>query len=696
MKLNILSKSLLVLSVAVSAFSFSQTVKIPKGQVAPSGIIYKSFPDENGIIRCHTMEMDSIRRMNNPSLPSLEEEEIAFQRQIEEYKAQLLADEAKGTPKATLLTIPIIFHVITSGSGATNVAQSRIQAQLDQLNIDYRGLAGSLDPLNADVEIEFCLATTDPSGNTLAEPGINRITTYGAGPFSDATVDGTIKPATSWNPNNYFNVWVANLSGGLLGWAQFPSNSGLGGMPANGGAANTDGVVILHTSVGSEANPNPSGAPYNRGRTLTHEAGHWLGLRHIWGDGGCSVDDFCADTPLSDAANFGCPNTNSCTDPSPNPRDMVENYMDYTDDSCMDIFTEDQKTRMRTVMSVSTRRTTLPNSNACGTAVAVDAGISAIVDPSGSICGSSVTPIVTLRNYGSTTLTSVTIVSNVDGGASSNFNWSGSLSAGATTNVTLPVISPSAGAHTFNASTSNPNGTTDGNAGNNASSTSFTMVPTGNEVTLILETDCYGEETVWQLFNDGGSLISSGGNSNVTIPVTATQSTSTADPNIYANNSTFEINWCLVDDCYEFILWDAYGDGLNGASVAGCSTNGDFTIEDENSNELASMNAANGAFGFSETHEFCINSSGLGLNEQDYMAFSIYPNPSNGIFNVSITDPSVDAQIEVRDVAGRLVYSVENIQTTNVIDLSAFSNGSYMLAVTMNDVVTVKRIVLKK
>ena len=88
------------------------------------------------------------------------------------------------------------------------------------------------------------------------------------------------------------NVWVADLSGGLLGYAQFPSNSGLGGLNANGGAASTDGVVHLYSTIGSVANPFPGGAPYNLGRTMTHEVGHWLGLRHIWGDANCG-NDFC-------------------------------------------------------------------------------------------------------------------------------------------------------------------------------------------------------------------------------------------------------------------------------------------------------------------------------------------------------------------------------------------------------------------
>ena len=320
-----------------------------------------------GVVRCFTTEADSISRSQNPNRGTINEFEDWLAPKVNEYKRQI----ANGIlNRAPVLTIPVVFHIITDGAGAENLSAAQIQAQIDQLNIDYRDLAGSTDPVAADVEIEFCLASLDPSDNTMAEPGINRVTTFGQGPFTDAYIDNTIKPVTSWDPNSYMNIWSANISGGLLGWAQFPDASGLGGMPGgSGGPANTDGVVALYSSIGSVANPNPAGGAYARGRTMTHEVGHWLGLRHIWGDGGCGVDDFCADTPGSDAANFGCPNTNSCTDSAPDPRDMVENYMDYTDDACMDIFTADQKARMRTVMSTCLRRASLASSGKCAITV---------------------------------------------------------------------------------------------------------------------------------------------------------------------------------------------------------------------------------------------------------------------------------------------------------------------------------------
>ncbi len=280
--------------------------------------------------------------------------------------------KANKANKSVVLTIPIIFHIIHNGGAVgsgDNISGIYVDAQIQQLNNDFRKILGTsgsnTHPAGADVEIEFCAATIDPSGATLAEPGINRVNRNTAGftapPYSMNYTENNVKPALSWNPNDYFNVWSLNLSGGLLGYAQFPSNSGLGGLNANGGAANTDGCVVLHSSIGSSTVPFPGGAPFNQGRTLTHEAGHWLGLLHIWGDSNCG-DDFCNDTPTQQTASGGCPNTTTCD----GINDMVENYMDYSNDACMNIFTNDQKVRMMAVMANSPRRMSLPNSTVCG------------------------------------------------------------------------------------------------------------------------------------------------------------------------------------------------------------------------------------------------------------------------------------------------------------------------------------------
>lgn len=675
-----------ILSLQFGAFSQETEKVIKQKQIDP--ITYKSVPGPDGIIRCHTMHMDSVRRANNPGLPTLAQEEAMLQLEIAKFKASQGATNGKKVQ----YTIPIIFHIFTDGAGSENISAAKVQAQVDQLNIDYADQAGSPFAVSADTEIEFCLALVDNNGTPLAEPGINRITQYGQGPFSSNDFDNSMKAATQWDPNKYFNVWVANLSGGLLGYAQFPNNSGLAGMNANNGAANTDGCVIIYSSVGSVASPFSGGAPYNMGRTLTHEAGHWLGLRHIWGDGGCGASDFCNDTPDSDGSNFGCPNTTSCSSV-----DMVENYMDYTDDDCMNTFTADQKTRMQTVMAICPRRMQFITSTVCNSSSSVDdIGASNIVSPTGTYCGASFIPQVTVSNFGTNAVTSFTLSYNVDGGGTQTYAWTGNLGSGQSVTVTLPSMTSSAGAHTFNAFTSVPNGVTDTNAGNDGDANAFSINPTGVPITFVLETDCYGEETVYELYNASNTLLYTGGNTNVTVPVTATQNTATSDPGAYPSESTITEVWCLAEGCYDFYIHDAYGDGINGTTVQGCNTDGDYTITDAQNAVLGSMQAPNGSFDFGETINFCVVPGGNSLGELTNADFMVYPNPSTGVFNVQMLEQlNAEFTVSVLDVTGRIVYQESRGENAFSIDLSNAASGSYTVAIQTLEHTMMKRVVVK-
>jgi len=263
--------------------------------------------------------------------------------------------------------IPVVVHIIHNGepvgTGA-NISYAQVVSQIEVLNEDFRRKPGTngfnSDPSGTDTEIEFFLAERDPAGNLLSEPGVDRFNggreSWPKGAIRNP-IDNVIKPVTFWPPENYFNIWTVNFGGfisrDLLGYAQFPSLSGLPGLNIDEGSRETDGIVVGYKYFGSsEKGDFPELiAPFDLGRTTTHEVGHWLGLRHIWGDGDCSVDDFCADTPNAAAPNFECSANFSCaTD------DMIENYMDYTEDGCMNIFTLDQKERMLTVLQNSPRR----------------------------------------------------------------------------------------------------------------------------------------------------------------------------------------------------------------------------------------------------------------------------------------------------------------------------------------------------
>ncbi|MVM40819.1 PKD domain-containing protein [Spirosoma sp. HMF3257] len=324
--------------------------------------------------RCGTMEMDSLRRARNPQLGSLND----FERELQLKMIDIKKKMASGRLAATVISIPIIVHIVHNGEtvgNAHNMTQAQVQSQIETLNEDYRRKPGTRgfnsNPVGADIEIEFCLAALDRQGKPMAEPGIERINGSRVS-WTQSDVEGVLKPSTIWDPDKYYNIWVLDLresaggSGSVVAYAQFPSQSNLPGIPS-ASPASTDGVVCNYYAFGNSAKGNFAGlvAPYNLGRTLSHETGHWLGLRHIWGDANCG-DDFCADTPPQASESRGCQvGRVSC-----GATNMVQNYMDYSDDACMNIFTLDQKARIRAVMEISPRRNSLLTSNVCGTTVA--------------------------------------------------------------------------------------------------------------------------------------------------------------------------------------------------------------------------------------------------------------------------------------------------------------------------------------
>lgn len=322
---------------------------------------------EYGSINCATTENEQILRENNPKRETTE--------QFESWIAQKIQEEAQNrNPKSgnAIYTIPVVVHIIHNGDAIgqnENISDQRVFDQIRVLNEDFGGMIGTpgedLLGLGGDTGIRFCLASIDPNG--APTNGIDRYN--GLNPvYNSRTEVENIKAQTSWDPTKYFNIWVVNWGGqlgDLLGYAQFPQSS-LPGIAGMGGAADTDGVAISYRNFGYDI---AGSAPYNKGRTTTHETGHYLGLRHIWGDKNNTCqgeDDYVADTPVAAKENRGC---NEDTDSCPQPGlDMVQNYMDYTNDACMYLFTKGQASRMKTVLDNSINRKTLYTSGVCGTA----------------------------------------------------------------------------------------------------------------------------------------------------------------------------------------------------------------------------------------------------------------------------------------------------------------------------------------
>lgn len=300
----------------------------------------KSTKDANNGDKCASMKVLNQQLKDNPGL-----EQRMYE--IEKHTRTLIANKGaanKGkpgggttpppptpTPYVGTITIPVVINIIETSFG--KVTQAQIDSQIAILNEDFNnqnpntsGVPPIFSGVVADVDITFTLAAINRKTSSKAS--------WGTADAMKIAKRGGINPT---DPANNLNIWVCEIGGGILGYAQFP-----------GGSLSTDGVVITTDGFGETS------GVYGDGRTATHEVGHWLNLRHIWGDGGCGVDDYVLDTPVAGAPNYGsngnCPGTvNSCVEATNDLPDMTMNYMDYVYDNCMYMFTNGQNSRMRTL-----------------------------------------------------------------------------------------------------------------------------------------------------------------------------------------------------------------------------------------------------------------------------------------------------------------------------------------------------------
>jgi len=670
MKINTLKFSLLVLGM-LSISSFGQKVK--KTTSFEDRVKATNTHTPDGHIRCASTEYEETLREKNKNRATTEEFESWLSEKITEARVK---NKNARNATATVITIPVVVHVIHNGDAIgtdENIADAQVISQITVLNQDYRRLLGSpgynSNAVGADIEVQFCLAQRNPNGQPTT--GIDRVN-LGQASWTESSAESTLKPQTVWDSSQYLNLWVCKFSGSLLGYAQFPNNSDLGGLDDFDGNANTDGVVINYDCFGSIAiYPGGTYDPtYNRGRTATHEIGHFLGLRHIWGDNdSCSTDstdsfkDYCPDTPAAKYEHYGCPTNNNSCSASPG-NDMIENYMDYTDDTCMNTFTLNQKERIRAVLQNATRRASLAGSSVCNPeAFGLDIDLD-IIDLAAA-CNTNFIPTIKITNRGTTTITSAVISYGINITNTQTYNWSGSLPGGSSVEVVLNSIFGIAGTQPFNVSLVTLNGSADENPLNDSKTRNVTLYSAMNyditQAILTLQRDKYASETTWSLKDSSGTVVYSSPSYN-------DSQSNTVLPTLLTIPFTLSAN-----QCYTFTINDAEGDGI-------CCTYGSgyFNLKTNAGTEIASGSN----FGSSFTAKFSTES--LSTNSEDYLnGITLYPNPAKNVLNISIQgDTTLPDTFIIYNSLGQIVQSTKVNSVSNLtVNTSELSTGVYFVKI---------------
>jgi hypothetical protein len=525
-------------------------------------------------------------------------------------------DFGRSVTDLEIMMVPV--HVIVvhrpgeqTGTGS-NISEARIRSQIDVLNRDFRrqnedaNQTPGIFPVQ-DGFIEFCLAKVDQSGNNT-----NGITRY-ASTQNFNNNEQAIKTSTGWDPSKYLNIWVVpDLE--ELGYAYLPT---VQSRPP----ASEDGVVILTEVFGDRQFGTE--APFNLGRTTTHEVGHYLGLDHIWGDG-CSVDDGINDTPQQRSENYDCPNH-----PSPscgNQGDMFMNYMDYVDDACMNAFSPGQILYMREILETSRAGLISSSVTACqldpidgggpgncndgiqnGLETGIDCGgpdcnpcdpVETSIDiaviqvrtASGSECPGDHIFEITIRNDGQERLRSSDFSMVLSGQIIASFAWTGNLESGMSTNVISPAINLTEANNSLVVRASNPNRSVDNNPNNNVGTIDIDCGGSSG-LTLKIQPDDFGADISWRIKDEAGNTIASGG------------------PYEDFNTNLIRVPLDLENGCYRLIMRDTYGDGL-------CCDYGKgwYRLENESGNTLIE---SDGYYGYREVTWFCLDESGFYRKNQE-------------------------------------------------------------------------------
>lgn len=616
---------------------------------------------------CAAVEHLTQQLANDPTLAQRMHE-------IEEHTENFVRNNPKGT--RAVITIPVVIHIVYKTT-AENITDAQALSQIDVLNKDFRKLnadASSVPAvwsgLAADFEINFCMAQRTPTG--AATTGIERrsttVTSFGTNNGMKSYAQGGLD---AWDATKYLNLWCCNIGGGILGYAQFP-----------GGAASTDGVVIDYRYFGLSA---ASSAPYNKGRTGTHEVGHWLNLRHIWGDDGtaCTGSDQVTDTPNQAGENYGVPTfpkTDACTSASPGV--MFMNYMDYTDDLGMYMFTAGQKARAQALFATGGSRVGLVTSNGC-------------TPPTTSTCATPTgVAVASITNTGATvswaavsgaTSYQVLVGANTYTSATTSYTLSG-LTACTPYSVTVKAVC--------------------GTTATSAASTAASFTTTGCTTPTCTST--------YETNNTAATSKTIAINTNITSQIQSSGdidwysvTTTTAAPKVKITLTTLPLD-------YDVYLYASNGTTLRGSSVNSGTTSETIIYNTPKSGATYKIKVI-GYNGVSSTSAcYTLRASTQAANwrlGQDEGAdgikqlmedMTVYPNPTDGIANLhfNVVEEDMNVNLAIIDQTGRIISTSAHTVTKSATDVelnfSDLSNGIYFLQVQNGDNVQIQKIVVAK
>ncbi len=710
--------------------------------------------------RCSTVEAEKMRREKYKSLPD--------QAEFEDWMAQKIRDRRNklvpfGTREAGVPDkIAVVVHVIHKGEAygmGTNITDEQIISQIDVLNEDYQ--RKNADTLNtqpeflnvaAKVNIEFVLARQDE--NKQPTNGIVRVQgpkdTYDISISDRELLSGT----SNWDPNIYLNIWVTDLRSPYIGLAQFPDfgktdnpENGLDGLDEEDNTDNvaTDGLVIDYQAFGS-VDKVPSldlQSSYNLGRTTTHEIGHFLGLKHVWGDGGCSVDDFVTDTPNSDNDYSGLCEPSDHISCSSN--DMFENFLYYTNDACMNIFSFGQVERMATILEFAPRRASLVNS--FGTEytdnIFFDLAINSIKSPGKVSCDNEIDPVIEIKNIGTIPATDFMINYTINNQEFTLIYDVDTIFSGETKEIQLEPATLSAGNYRLVVNLNNlPN---DVDNKNNSAVHAFAVDNQKDFIPLREQLDIDDlNSTNWIMINDDGDIGWELKDAALVSP-----NNRAAYINLYNYEDRRQTDWLIspaldfsevleasvffrasyaknenFDDQLKILVSSDCGTNFN--DIVGVFNSSDLSIESsqefwepENQTEWDSHSVdlskyagqENVRIAFQVSNDFGNN---LYIDDIEFYAtaedkvvktaqnsFTLYPNPtSDGLFKLSFnTSERQDIAVYIYDQMGKLLTLDEYPNTLNqtyYYDLTGTRSGIYFINVQGQDFVRSKKLLISR